>query len=254
MIVKKVVHVMLAMLLLIGCQSQDKFNDVTVRTGNLMDNHQDSVQAALAMLYNYEQAERKAQHLAITNRYLKYMGGCGLFIFLLIFGVVVLMWQKNLKQRMEMRLQMEELHLQLVQYQSDNQELKKRIRELETPVFVNICLKVNQTLEESEIHHLLKKKAAKGQLATDEELAKVKDLIGELCPRFYVLVFEKENLSDAQRAVCLLARLFFTSADFQTLLGISSGYASNVKRTLSKKLFGEEISPREFDARIYKMV
>ena len=98
------------------------------------------------------------------------------------------------------------------------------------------------------------KKAAKGQLATDEELEKVKLLVGEFCPRFYVLVFEKENLSDKQLAVCLLVRLFFVPVELQTLLGISSGYATNVKRTLAKKLFGEEISPKDFEERIHKMV
>lgn len=246
---------MLAILLLIGCQSQDSFNDVIVRADSLMDSHQDSAQAALVMLYNYDQTERKVQQMSIISRHFEYMVGCGLFIFLLIFGVVIVwMRQKNLKQRMEMKLQMEELHLQLMQYQRDNQELKERIKEIETPVFANMYLKVNKILQESEIRRIIAKKNAKGMAITDEDLAKVKELVGEFCPRFYVLVFEKENLSDAQRAVCLLARLFFTSADFQTLLGISSGYASNVKRTLGKKLFGEEISPREFDARIYKMV
>lgn len=351
---KKLIHFILLILLLVGCQNQNKYEQVIARADSLMESNQDSARSALAMLdslksheaimsehdsandrmlayyqlckqmdaailayrkllqkaeglddkekayrgltkayqilcqkdsmakyailmqetndslfrkqatatlvkmqllYNYDQAERKAQHLAITNRYLKCMGGCGLFIFLLIFGItIVLMRQKNLKQKLEMKQKMEELHLLLIQCLKDNQDLKKQIKKIEAPAFVNMYLKVNQTLEESEIRHLLKKKAAKGQLATDEELEKVRLLVGEFCPRFYVLVFEKENLSDAQRTVCLLARLFFTSADLQTLLGISSGYASNVKRTLSKKLFGEEISPREFDARIYKMV
>ena len=173
----------------------------------------------------------------------------------MIFGfVIVWMRQKHFKKRLEMKQKMEELHLQLMQYLRDNQNLKERITEIETPAFVNMYLKVNQTLEESEIRHLLMKKAAKGQLATDEDLEKVKLLVGEFCPRFYVLVFEQENLSDKQLAVCLLVRLFFVPVELQTLLGISSGYATNVKRTLGKKLFGEEISPKEFEKRIHKMV
>lgn len=206
-------------------------------------------------LYNYDQAERKAQHLATVNQYLKYMGGCFLLIVLLVFGIVViLMRQKNLKRRLEMKKQTEQLHLQLMQYLRDNQDLKKRITEIETPTSLKMYLQINDALRNSDIRRAVAKKVAKGQLVTEEELTAVKKVVGEFCPRFYVAVCEKEDLTDKQIAVCLLIRLFFSSVDLQILLGISSGYATNVKRALAKKLLGADMNPKEFEAHIHKMV
>lgn len=240
------------------CQkdSMAKYALLTQETNDSL-NRQRATVALIKMqaFYNYDQSERKAQRLATINQYLKYMGGCFLLIILLVFGIVVIwMRQRSLKRRLEMKKQTEQLHLQLMQYLRDNQDLKKRITEIETPASLNMYLKINETLRKSEIRRIVGKKVVKGLPVTEEELGKIKELIGEFCPRFYAWIYEKDSLSDKQIAVCLLIRLFFSSVDLQVLLGISSGYATNVKRVLSKKLFEAEMSPKEFEEKIHKMV
>ena len=132
-------------------------------------------------------------------------------------------------------------------------KLQKRILLFENSHSVGELLEVNETLKNSEIRKKIDKKAVKGQKIIMSELMEVEELIKKIAPKFYGIICQTELLSDTQISVCLLLRMFFSSSDLQSLLGISSGYASNVKRKVSKKLFGEELSPKEFEERIHKI-
>ena len=132
-------------------------------------------------------------------------------------------------------------------------KLQKRILLFENSHSVGELFEVNETLKNSEIRKKIDKKAVKGQKIIMSELMEVEELIKKIAPKFYGIICQTELLSDTQISVCLLLRMFFSSSDLQSLLGISSGYASNVNLKVSKKLFGEELSPKEFEERIHKI-
>lgn len=206
-------------------------------------------------LYNYDQVERKARQLMVTNSYLKYVGGCVLLILLLgIVITAVLLRQRQIRNVLKEKEKEEQIHLQLIEYLRDNQNLKDKIKKLETPPSLQMCVQVNDMLLKSPIRISLEKKAIKGMLASSEELEDMKKVLGKLTPTYYTKVCCTNGLSEKQIAVCLLVRFFFSSSDLQHLLGISSGYATNVKRNLSKKLFDEELSPKEFEDKIHKLI
>lgn len=233
-------------------------------------------------LYEFEQAEHKKAELLSINKYQKYVGCCVLFV---IIFCGILIRQYYIRQRLRLQLKSVKQHNEIMQYLQDNRnlieakktlenalketneslknfkaesegeiaKLQNRILLFENSHSVGELLGVNETLKNSEIRKIIDKKAVKGQRIIKSELMEVEELIKKIAPKFYGIICQTELLSDTQISVCLLLRMFFSSSDLQSLLGISSGYASNVKRKVSKKLFGEELSPKEFEERIHKI-
>lgn len=234
-------------------------------------------------LYNYEQTERKNNELVILNHDLKSRNKMVLVLFLLggIFTYIYYR-QRIMKRELELKLQADQLRLKQNQYVLDNQELEElknqlesgkqleeklrkeyegRITQLQKRILVfeeSSTLEkrnnINEILRKSEIRIILDKKAVKGECMTEDELAEVKSLLKVQTPSFYALVHDTELLSEKQLALCLLVRLGFSSSDIQHLLDISSGYASNAKKTISKKMFGKEMQQKNFEEKIHQML
>ena len=234
-------------------------------------------------LYNYEQTERKNNELVILNHDLKSRNKMVLVLFLLggIFTYIYYR-QRIMKRELELKLQADQLRLKQNQYVLDNQELEElknqlesgkqleeklrkeyegRITQLQKRILVfeeSSTLEkrnnINEILRKSEIRIILDKKAVKGECMTEDELAEVKSLLKVQTPSFYALVHDTELLSEKQLALCLLVRLGFSSSDIQHLLDISSGYASNAKKMISKKMFGKEMQQKNFEEKIHQML
>ena len=233
--------------------------------------------------YNYDQMERKAEKLAVINKYIVYIGGGVLMIILLSCLVIVFfLRQRNTKRA----LQFKQLQVQAMQYLQDNKKilkakqhldailsneknshnetireyekkieiLNKRISEFEKPIPFKKCNEVNVYLRSIALRKIIDKKALLGQKITKEELIEIGKILGEQTPKFYALVFSLDILNETDIAVCLLVRLFFSSSDIHVLLGISSGHASTIKRRIALKLFGEELSPKEFEEKLHNLV
>lgn len=243
---------------------------------------QHGVLIKMQSLYELEQVEHKKAELLNVNKRQRYVG-C-LILFVIIF-CGMLIRQYYVRQRLRLQLKSVKQHDEIMQYLQDNRnlievkttlenalketneslknfkaesedeiaKLQKRILLFENSHSVGELLEVNETLKNSEIRKKIDKKAVKGQKIIMSELMEVEELIKKIAPKFYGIICQTELLSDTQISVCLLLRMFFSSSDLQSLLGISSGYASNVKRKVSKKLFGEELSPKEFEERIHKI-
>lgn len=238
-------------------------------------------------LYNYDLAERKSQALEDANKTLRYRN-TGILIGIIFIGGagMVFILQQRAKLKLRMKLREEHLQVQLMRYLRDNQdlveakrelaellsqereaqentrneyeqritELEKRILFFETPSSLSECLRVDKILQESSIHQELDRKAMVGVSVSAEEIEETKKILAKHTPNFFALISHSTLLTDKQIAICMLVRLGFTATDLQALLNISSGYASNSKRKISKKLFGEELTPKDFDAKIHKML
>lgn len=238
-------------------------------------------------LYKYDQAERKVKTLEAEKQSSTYKNN--LIVTMLFWGIVlicVFSWHKITKHKLKAKLEKEKLQVQLLRYIQDNQklaeakqklhelydqeklsqeevikkykqnisELEKRILIFETPSSVDEGLRVNKLILKSDVRQKIDKKATKGEYLTEEDLTDIKTLLDEHTPHFLTLIENSKLLSEKQIEICLLVRLFFTSTDIQHLLLISSGYASNAKKTISKKIFGDFMSPKEFDAKIRQML
>lgn len=140
------------------------------------------------------------------------------------------------------------------EYEKKIEILNKRISEFEKPIPLKKCNEVNVYLHNIALRKIIDKKAQLGQEITKEELIEIGKILGEQTPKFYALVFSLDILNETDIAVCLLVRLFFSSSDIHVLLGISSGHASTIKRRIALKLFGEELSPKEFEEKLHNLV
>ena len=72
-------------------------------------------------------------------------------------------------------------------------------------------------------------------------------MMNEELPTFHALLSE---LSLTEYDVCLLIRLHFSPSELCTLTGISSAYATVIRKRLLKKVFGEEGKAKDFDKRV----
>lgn len=140
------------------------------------------------------------------------------------------------------------------EYEGRIAQLQKRILALEKSSALEKRNRINEILRKSRIRIVLDNKAVKGECMTEDELVEVKSLLRAQTPCFYALVYATEFLSEKQMALCLLVRLGFSSSDIQHLLDISSGYTSNAKKTISKKMFGKEMQQKNFEDKIHQML
>lgn len=92
-----------------------------------------------------------------------------------------------------------------------------------------------------------------GQTVNKNEIIVLKNVLRELSPRFYQ-VFNLDKLNEKELEVCILTKFYFSTTDVQNLMGLSQGYASTLKKRISKKVFGINMSPKEVDTQIHKII
>ena len=84
-----------------------------------------------------------------------------------------------------------------------------------------------------------------------EELRELRNLMNEEIPQFYTtLNTPRYTLSPLEYDVSLLVRVHFSPSEIQKLTGLSSGYVSNIRTRLLKKVFDQEGKGADYDERL----
>ena len=105
-------------------------------------------------------------------------------------------------------------------------------------------------LYESDIYVKIKGKSKRGIALSDNEKLELKEYFDKKNPNFHIVLNTNCSLSDKEFLVCILTRMGFSPSDIQNLIGISSAYASTIRKRLAQKVFKESLSPKQFDERI----
>lgn len=112
-------------------------------------------------------------------------------------------------------------------------------------------IKVENQLKESEEYRLFLNYSRKGLMPEEENWKKLHIKVYELLPEFRQLMIANNHLlTTKEYLACFLVRLHFKPSDLCNMLGISSGHASKIRKSLLQKLFGIEGKADEFDAKI----
>ena len=106
------------------------------------------------------------------------------------------------------------------------------------------------SLYESDIYAKIEEKAKRGIVLSDKETLGLKEYFDKKNPNFHIVLNTNRSLSDKEFLVCILTRMGFSPSDIQNLIGISSAYASTIRKRLAQKVFKESLSPKQFDERI----
>jgi hypothetical protein len=103
-----------------------------------------------------------------------------------------------------------------------------------------------------ELHEKATIKVTEG--VTDKDWDKLQNLFNELLPRFYSVVNANHAvLKKDEYIICMLVRMHFEAYEICNLLGESSSNVSMKRARLAQKIFGEKMSPKEFDKRIHSI-
>ncbi|MGM9704344.1 MAG: hypothetical protein ACI3YZ_12480 [Prevotella sp.] len=105
-------------------------------------------------------------------------------------------------------------------------------------------------LYESDIYVKIMGKSKRGIALSDNEKLELKEYFDKKNPNFHIILNTNCSLSDKEFLVCILTRMGFSPSDIQNLIGISSAYASTIRKRLAQKVFNESLTPKQFDERI----
>lgn len=237
-------------------------------------------------LYDSERAEHKAFLLAEENKWSRFRWITSILFIGIAFGFIFYYYrQRNAKRMLLLQLKYERnhrivnLYLQniksleaekklleetslsdlkkneeaKVQMKIKIEKLKEQIKQfeaLETGVQV---YEIQEQLRNIKIKKLLDKKAAKGEIISEEELQNLKDEVNKLAPRFF-MVFNPEKLNENELMVCLLTKIYIRPKEIQNLLGLVQGHVSTLKKRAGKKIFGIDMSTKEVDDKIHSIL
>ena len=114
-----------------------------------------------------------------------------------------------------------------------------------------------QRIHTSQIVKTLKDKAKKSppEKASGEDFKELRKLFSEELPVFFDSISTQAyTLTEFEEEVCMLIRVHMTPSEIYKLLGCSSGYISNVRTRLLKRIYDREGSGEVFDSLIKSIV
>lgn len=130
-------------------------------------------------------------------------------------------------------------------YKKDKEEelktLKASIAIYQEDMSHTEVLDADQNLKSSKIAIRLHSLAARGNGATTAELNAMTQLIEIASPDFYKAINAPEaGLSEREKCVCILIRLYFIPTEMATLLDLSTQSITNIRSRINKKLFNTD--------------
>ncbi|MDO5524632.1 MAG: hypothetical protein Q4F85_00915 [Prevotella sp.] len=111
-----------------------------------------------------------------------------------------------------------------------------------------------EQLMNSDDYKALDSLVAKGTALSDDDMAKVYQLVIRYFPTTYKYIYSKRFvLTKNEFYVCILVCLYIKPNSICHLLNISSSYVSKMRSDMLKQLFGTVGKPKEFDEKIHNM-
>ena len=243
-----------------------QFNDTFV--GRL---EQSKLQAAQS-LYNYTRHQQIAEYESARSVRLQlaiWVGGLMAFSLVLLLLFVIYVLHVRVKARLHrmascyamdmLSYQETSSKLQLLRSQkNEDTELIKRLESELTVLRQTLASQqadhkepeewgIQDSLLNSSIVTRFHKQATIGATVTDSEWHELRQLANKLMPRFMSIISEAAYQPSLRETnVCILEKLRFSSSEQAALLEVTKGAISNIHRRLSKKLFDQQPSAKEF--------
>lgn len=220
-------------------------------------NHHDSPAIALTQqqyLHESEQARLQVLVLLEKNKYMKLFWGASIMFVVLVFVLFFYNYRlHNYKRTIRLLLKIEEHEQETQTYKKDIEQLQSQVKSYECAQIEITEDSVREVLLHDPTRETIEKKTLLGQTVNKDEIVALKKVLRELLPRFYQ-VFNLDKLNEKELEVCILTKFYFSTMDVQNLMGLSQGYASTLKKRIGKKVFGIEMTPKEVDTQIHKII
>ena len=123
------------------------------------------------------------------------------------------------------------------------------IRELNAK-FDNTQSHKKQMLTNAETVYHLHRKAASAKSATHEDWEDIMELMMQNSPNFFENLYQRGNLSDKERNICILIKLRFQPSEIASLTDSSPQNVTNIRQRLLQRLFGKNGGAKDFDQMI----
>lgn len=237
-------------------------------------------------VYKTEHAEYKMLLLKEREKWVRYLESLFILGVCLAFSFTFYYYrQRNLKRMMILKIETERQRRQVESYlenirileeekkkiNAEKAQVKKQneatffqmkniinkleyqIRQFENPILGLQHEEIREKLKSAKIRKDIYKKVLQGKFVSLEEIDELKIVLDKLVPKFN-LVFNLDRLNANEVAVCVLTKFYFSSMEVQNLMGFAQGYASTLKKRIGKKIFTIEMSPKEFDERIHRII
>ena len=243
-----------------------QFNDTFV--GRL---EQSKLQAAQS-LYNYTRHQQIAEYESARSVRLQlaiWVGGLMAFSLVLLLLFVIYVLHVRVKARLHRMASCYAMDMLSYQETSSKLQLLRSQKNEDTELIKRLESELNvlrQTLASQQADHkepeewgiqdsLLNssivtrfhKQATIGATVTDSEWHELRQLANKLMPRFMSIISEAAYQPSLRETnVCILEKLRFSSSEQAALLEVTKGAISNIHRRLSKKLFDQQPSAKEF--------
>lgn len=218
-------------------------------------------------------ATEKAQQLKYERaRFLLLLSvSVGIILIILLVSIVRSFIRKRQQLQASYRAKLSELmrhqkeQLQLSERQMDDlvrdktaviERLSLEIDKYHRLHYDHSALSVDRQMQTAEISMRLHRIArqAVGASASDKDWDALQSLFNEMLPGFYpALNTNSIVLKKGEYLICMLVRLHFEAYEICNLLNENSSNISMKRSRLAKKLFGEQMSAKEFDHRIQQM-
>lgn len=148
---------------------------------------------------------------------------------------------------------MNELSLEQLRQEKEEEivELEKRINDYE-----NLQKsEVDTQLYNSNIYKHFEELIGSRENAEEEEWKELEEYVTSIIPHFMTVLKSIDSpLSKEELRICILTRLHFEPYGIRLLLDLSPSSVSMKRSRLGKKIYGEEMPPKEFDRRIRQVI
>ena len=244
-----------------------QFNDTFV--GRLEQSKLQAVQS----LYNYTRHQQIAEYESARSVRLQlaiWVGGLMAFSLVLLLLFVIYVLHVRVKARLHRMASCYAMDMLSYQETSSKLQLLRSQKNEDTELIKRLESELNvlrQTLASQQADHkdpkewglldtLLNspivirfhKQATIGATVTDVEWNELRQLVNKLMPHFMYTITtgNKYKLGPRETNVCILEKLRFSSSEQAALLEVTKGAISNIHRRLSKNLFDQQPSAKEF--------
>lgn len=186
-------------------------------------------------LYDYQQHEMKNQMLETKNRNNRIIIGFVLMGAVVLFFIIIALWQYNKRKRLEL----EDRYLRLKLLHEDN--IRKRELHQEK---LNA---INRKVEDTDTYKAFVKMLKNGKNPQKKDWLDLENTLNHYYENCMQKIQTLYKMTDRELHVSMLTKINFRPLDIATILNISQNSVASIRSRLYKKYFGEKGKAKDWD-------
>ena len=186
-------------------------------------------------LYDYQQHEMKNQMLETKNRNNRIIIGFVLMGAVVLFFIIIALWQYNKRKRLEL----EDRYLRLKLLHEDN--IRKRELHQEK---LNA---INRKVEDTDTYKAFVKMLKNGKNPQKKDWLDLENTLNHYYENCMQKIQTLYKMTDRELHVSMLTKINFKPSDIASLLSININSVASVRSRLYKKCFGKEGKAKDWD-------